>query len=204
VLALNSEPAATDASSELDLIERAQAGDADAFCELCRVHGGGLLRQAMFLCGNPVTAEDLAQETLVEAWKSVRRYNGQCRLFTWLCSILLHRQRKLLRKKRAIAFSFFWRADRDDIETRLANIADPRPVPDESAEVSERAVQLRRSLEKLPGKQREVIYLRFYVSESLEGIAAAVGCSIGTVKSRLFNGLERLRKMKSLEESRNS
>src|SRR5439155_12223354 len=43
----------------------------------------------------------------------------------------------------------------------------------------------------LPAKHERVIYLRFYVDDSLEGIAAALGCSVGTVKSRLFHALER-------------
>lgn len=48
---------------------------------------------------------------------------------------------------------------------------------------------------KLPKKHRDVVYLRFYVDNSLEGIAAALNCSVGTVKSRLFHALEKLRKM---------
>jgi len=50
----------------------------------------------------------------------------------------------------------------------------------------------------LPPKHEQVIYLRFYVDESLEGIAAGLGCSVGTVKSRLFHGLDKLRGMKEL------
>jgi hypothetical protein len=45
-----------------------------------------------------------------------------------------------------------------------------------------------------------VIHLRFYVDDSLEGIAAALGCSVGTVKSRLFNALDKLRAMNALRE----
>jgi len=52
----------------------------------------------------------------------------------------------------------------------------------------------------LPAKQQQVIYLRFYVDHSLGGIAAALGCSVGTVKSRLFHALEKLRAMNVLSE----
>jgi RNA polymerase sigma-70 factor, ECF subfamily len=52
----------------------------------------------------------------------------------------------------------------------------------------------------LPQKHQDVIYLRFYVDNSLEGIAAALGCSLGTVKSRLFHALEKLRSMNVLKE----
>jgi RNA polymerase sigma-70 factor (ECF subfamily) len=79
------------------LLDQARAGDAEAFGEICRVHGTRLLRQAVALCGNLTLAEDLAQDTLVEAWKCLRRYNGRCQFFTWLCAILLNRYRNVLR-----------------------------------------------------------------------------------------------------------
>ena len=68
------------------LLGQALAGDAEAFGEVCRVYETRLLRQAMTLCGQASLAEDLAQDTLVEAWKCLRRYNGQCQFFTWLCA----------------------------------------------------------------------------------------------------------------------
>ena len=54
---------------------------------------------------------------------------------------------------------------------------------------------MRQCVQALPAKHQQVIYLRFYVDDSLEGIAAALGCSVGTVKSRLFHALDKLRKM---------
>ena len=84
------------------LLGQARAGDADAFCELCRTMETRLLRQAMLLCGNGSLAEDLAQETLIEAWKCLNRYNGRCQFFTWLCAILLNRHRNMVRKERSL------------------------------------------------------------------------------------------------------
>ena len=55
-----------------------------------------------------------------------------------------------------------------------------------------------RCIQTLPARHQQVIYLRFYVDNSLESIAAALGCSVGTVKSRLFHALEKLRKMNAL------
>jgi len=90
----------TEAYDARILLDKAQAGDAEAFCEVCRVYETRLLRQAMALCGDPALAEDLAQDTLVEAWKCLRRYNGRCQFFTWLCAILLNRYRNTARRKR--------------------------------------------------------------------------------------------------------
>ena len=64
------------------------------------------------------------------------------------------------------------------------------------------AVLVRECVQALPAKQQQVIYLRFYVDDSLEGIAAALGCSVGTVKSRLFHALDKLRKMNAFSAHR--
>ena len=84
------------------------------------------------------------------------------------------------------------------MESHLANMPDPSPSPSEQSQRVEQAARVLRSLNALPMSQREVVYLRFYADDSLEGIAAALGCPVGTVKSRLFQGLERLRRMKTL------
>ncbi len=191
------------ASSGPDLIDRARAGDVEAFDELCREHGDRLLRQAIALSGDATMAEDLVQETLVSAWRGLPRFGGQCHFFTWLCSILIHRYRNSRRKKWPLPFSFLFGGEHDQAANFLASVPDLSPTPGAQAERQENAMGVLRSLEKLPAKQREVVYLRFYAEESLEGIAAALGCSVGTVKSRLFHGLERLRQMKSLKENSN-
>jgi RNA polymerase sigma-70 factor (ECF subfamily) len=175
------------------LLVLAKTGDAEAFGELCRIHETRLLRQAMLLCGNPDTAEDLAQETLVEAWKSVQRFKGRCQLFTWLCAILFNRYRNKRRVRQPIPFSQLVLREREEIENRCESANDSSPA--NTAQLQEHRLLVQRCLEALPPKQQQVIYLRFYADESLESIAAAVGCSVGTVKSWLFYGMERLRQM---------
>jgi RNA polymerase sigma-70 factor (ECF subfamily) len=182
------------------LLERARGGDADAFCELCRSLETRLLRQAMSLCGNASLAEDLAQETLIEGWKGLRRYNGRCQFFTWLCAILLNRHRNVLRKGRSLRISTLSRLQADDADDRARQLADPDPLPDEVVERREQALLMHHCIRALPQRHQDVIYLRFYVDDSLEGIATALDCSLGTVKSRLFHALEKLRSMNVLKE----
>ncbi len=180
------------------LLELAQAGDAEAFGEVCRVYETRLLRQAIALSGNLTLAEDLAQDTLVEAWKGLPRYNGRCQFFTWLCAILLNRYRNTVRQKRPIPISTLAGRDRDEFQNRADALADPQCWPDQSAQLREQATLMRECIQALPTKQQQVIYLRFYVDDSLAGIAAALGCSVGTVKSRLFHALDKLRGMNAL------
>jgi RNA polymerase sigma-70 factor, ECF subfamily len=177
------------------LLDQARAGDAEAFGEICRVHGTRLLRQAVALCGNLTLAEDLAQDTLVEAWKCLHRYNGRCQFFTWLCAILLNRYRNARRGNRLLPASTLGVRDEDEFEKHTGNLTDHAALPDQAVELRERAVLVRKCVQALPAKHQQVIYLRFYVDDSLEDIAAALGCPVGTVKSRLFHALDKLRKM---------
>lgn len=185
-------------SAERSLLDRAQAGDADAFCELCRAYETPLLRHAMMVCGNATLAEELAQDTLVAAWKSLRRYNGRCKLFTWLCAILLNRYRNTLREKRPVPVSSLQREERDGFQNNLDLLIDNNSSPDEVEQRREEAAAILQCVQALSPKYRRVIHLRFYVDDSLESIAAALGCSIGTVKSRLFRALNTLRAMNPL------
>jgi len=176
----------------------ARAGDAEAFGEVYRVHATRLLRQAMALCGNAALAEELAQDSLVEAWKCLPRYNGRCEFFTWLCAILLHRYRNSLRKDRLRPLSTPGRREPDELTNAVEKLADHGALPDEAAELHEQSALVRQCIDALPAKHQQVIFLRFYVDDSLAGIAAALGCSVGTVKSRLFHALDKLRGMNAL------
>jgi RNA polymerase sigma-70 factor, ECF subfamily len=182
------------------LLDQAQAGDVEAFGEVCRTYEKRLFRQAVALCGNVALAEDLAQDTLVEAWKSLRRYNGRCQFFTWLCAILLNRHRNTVREKRPLPFSALAADDDGEFQRGLDQMAVDEPLPDQAAWLREEAALVRLCIQSLPPKHQQVILLRFYVDDSLEGIAAALGCSVGTVKSRLFNALEKLRSMQAMSD----
>ena len=185
-------------SDTRSLLDRAQAGDTEAFCEICRLYETRLWRQAVALCGNATLAEDLAQDTLVEAWRYLRRYNGRCQFFTWLCAILLNRYRNTVRAKRPVPLASLAGHDRKEFQNSLDNLADHDSSPDQAAQLREQAALVRNCIQALPTKHQQVIYLRFYVDDSLEGIAAALGRSVGTVKSRLFHALHKLRGMNAL------
>ena len=176
----------------------AKQGDAEAFCELCRFYEARLRRQAMALCGDPAAADDLAQEAFLAAWQSLSRYNERCRFFTWLCAILIHRYKSHRRGRHRAASRMATDEIEGDSENPLDRLADEAPRPDQALLSAEQALLMRRCLELLPAKHREVVFLRFYAQESLENIAVVLNCSVGTIKSRLFNALEKLRNMKGL------
>lgn len=174
------------------VLKAAQQGDAAAFCTLVREHEGRLLGQAHALCRDRTFAEDLVQEALVEAWNHLHRYDGSSRLSTWLYSILLHRHRKALRYARIRPFFCFNAKDRDAALVLLYALEEG---PDENLARKEGFQGLMRQVNRLSPKHREVILLRFFADAPLEEIASTLRCSLGTVKSRLFHALEKLRKM---------
>ena len=188
----------TEATATGELLRRARAGDAPAFCLLTAPLQARLLRQAAALTGDLSAAEDLISETLVEAWKSLGRYDKTCRLSTWLYAILLHRSQKLARRARSRPLSLAWLPSfhRDDLAARQENLPSPDPSPSDNAEKNDLSIQLRQHIDRLPEKHRRVILLRFFEDASLPDIARVLDCSVGTVKSRLHHALEKLRKMK--------
>ena len=180
------------------LLARACAGDAAAFCRLTEPLQDRLFRQATALAGNPATAEYLVAETLVEAWKSLPRYQATCRLSTWLYAILLHRHHKSLRRARCRPLSLAWLPWRQaaDLHEQQARLPAPDLSPADALVQNETSARVRQCLDALPDKHRQIIQLRFFEDASLPDMAAVLGCSVGTVKSRLFHALEKLRKMK--------
>ncbi len=152
----------------------------------------------MALCGNAALAEELAEDTLVEAWKCLRLFNGRCEFFTWLCAILLNRYRNSIRNNRLLPVSTLGSREKNEFTKAVEKLPDHGSLPDEAAQLHEQTALVRMCIETLPAKHQQVIFLRFYVDDSLAGIAAALGCSVGTVKSRLFHALDKLRRMNAM------
>ncbi|HTQ52186.1 MAG TPA: sigma-70 family RNA polymerase sigma factor [Candidatus Acidoferrales bacterium] len=181
-----------------ELLARARAGDADGFCLLIEPLQARLLRQAAALTGDLNLAEDLVSETLVEAWKSFPRYNASCQLSTWLYAILLHRYQKSVRRARSRPIALAWLSlfEARNSCRKQENIIAAEPSPEEAVIQNETFAQLRQCIDLLPEKHTRVILLRFFEDASLADMALVLGCSVGTVKSRLHHALEKLRKMK--------
>jgi RNA polymerase sigma-70 factor (ECF subfamily) len=168
---------------EASIIAGLRAGDAAATATLLDVHGDRLLRSAFVLCGNATEAQDLAQETLLQAIKSVQRFRGASALYTWLHGILLNLARHHARKNARLTIT-------DAVPETAAESAPPGLALDQASD----ADALWNALGRLTPAHHEVLVLRFYEELRLDEIAARLELSTGTVKSRLHYALRELRK----------
>jgi RNA polymerase sigma-70 factor (ECF subfamily) len=183
----NIEPPET---TEGELIVRAQKGDVDAFSSLMEELQPRLLAQAIAFCSDSDLARDLVQETMIAAWKSLKRFDGSCQLFTWLY-VILQRQHGRARG---------WFSRRLPLPTSEQILASSRREATAVSEhfgIGEDESELLRSIvSALPPKHREVIRLRFYAEATEAETASALGISVGTVKSRLHHALKKLQGMR--------
>ena len=138
----------TPEDDERELIDRAQAGEAIAFERLAEQHAARLWRCALALGKDGHWAEDLAQETLVEAWRSLARFDGRCQFSTWLYGILRHRFLKGRRHQNVAKSS---------APDALGQVPCTATTPDRSAEASEDAIRVRRAVASLPEGHRLVV-----------------------------------------------
>lgn len=171
------------------LLALAREGDISAFSKIMEAEQPRLMGQALAFCGDLHLAQDLVQETMIAAWKSLHRFDGSCRLFTWLYVILLRQHRRTLG----------WFSRRLPLATLQQQVAakhEVAAVEGASEDISMEAELLRAMMQALPARHREVVRLRFYAGASESEIAIALGISQGTVKSRLHHALEKLRRMK--------
>jgi len=159
------------------------------FEQMVKLNYPRIRRAALLLSnGNSWDADDLTQETLLQAARGWSRFQGKSQAGTWLYSILIRQHRQRHRSDRRL-----WQRWLHWFEGNRGNRS---PVaPDNRLLAEEWQAKLWSTVATLPGPQQEVIVLRYAEELTYEEIAKAVNCPIGTVKSRLYNGLETLERL---------
>jgi RNA polymerase sigma-70 factor, ECF subfamily len=162
------------------LVLRCQAGDEAAFEELVGRYSPRVRNFLGQMLGDVHGAEDALQEVWFDVFRGVGRLRELGAFVPWLYRIARDRAYKILRRHGLTLRSL----EETDV---------PIAVP-EGDEEGERPDLINQSLEQLPYEQREVVLLRFVEQMPYEQIAAAVGCGIGTVRSRLHYAKRALRR----------
>lgn len=164
------------------LMVAARDGDRAAFDTLVRRHQAAVLRVAARYLGDSALAHDVGQATFVELFRWLHRYQPRERFRAFLMRVAL-RQCAMTARSRSSA------RRRED----AAPPQDSGAVPETVALERERRRQLDAALATLSPKLRAVVVLRYGGGMSNEEVAGALELPIGTVKSRLFAGLAKLR-----------
>jgi RNA polymerase sigma-70 factor (ECF subfamily) len=169
---------------EEQLVQGLRSREPGAVQELVVSHGDRLFRSACLLCGDQAEAQDLVQETLLQAVRSADRFRGRSSLYTWLHGILLNLTRHYHRDRKRLVY---------DEELARREPAPPEESPSQ-LDVQLTNDALADALGRLSGPHREVLVLRFYEDMKIHEIAAHLGTSNGTVKSRLHYAIAEMQR----------
>lgn len=180
-------------TDERALVARTLTGDDDAFAALVRIHQATVYNIAYRMVGQRETAQDLAQETFLRAFKALDTFDLSRPFGPWLYRIATNLSINWVKRARLPMVSL------DAPHPAVEDDAEPLAIPDTSAEPAARFDQaemqtrLRKTILSLPPDYRVVIELRHFQEMSYEEMAEALNAPLGTVKTRLFRARRLLR-----------
>lgn len=162
-----------------DLVERASRGDRDAFDAIVLATVDHLYAIAYRILRDVHGAEDAVQTALLDAWRDLPALRDSERFDAWLRRLLVHACYDEAKRRRAA-------------QARLSVVKVEPSTFDRTAELADRD-ELERAFGRLPPEQRAIVVLHHYGGLPLAEIAASMGISIGTAKSRLHYAMSGLR-----------
>lgn len=175
-------------AEEQALVGRAKAGDRMAFEALVRRNADRLYAVVLRFSATEADAEDATQEAFVRAWRSIERFRGDSRFFTWLYPIGVNEAKRIL-ERRPNAGTVV------SVEERpIDDLTDEAPEPQPRAEQVELRGVLEGAIRRLPEKYRAAVVLRDVEGLSTAEAAEALGLHEAAFKSRLHRGRMTLRR----------
>ncbi|MGN6386004.1 MAG: RNA polymerase sigma factor [Verrucomicrobiota bacterium] len=181
------------ASDEV-LVKAAQKGNMPAFEELVGRHRDKIYARAFSMVRNEEDAVDLSQEAWVKGWQRLNQFQGDSSFATWMTRIVINLCLDQLRKQKRVKSESIDQMEEDSggVERQMPVL---NPNPTENLERGELRVRIDKALAQLSYEHRTVLILHEFEELEYKLIAKKMGCSIGTVMSRLFYAR---RKMASL------
>ncbi|MBI3946315.1 MAG: sigma-70 family RNA polymerase sigma factor [Armatimonadetes bacterium] len=174
------------------LVARAQAGDPDAFEQLYARHQRRVYRLALGMLRNLEDAEDVTQETFLNAYRALPGLADGQAFHAWTTRIAVNLCR---RRARVSGSRSLLSLDAENADTgECLQIPDARPLPEEAVQVGELRREVRSAIAGLPREFREVVILHEMDGLKLHEVAQALGVPLGTAKSRLSRGRKYLKR----------
>lgn len=181
---------------DMELVERAKAGDQRAFAKLLSRYRDSIYFMLLKMVGNKTDAEDLTIEAFGKAFRNIGLYSPTYAFSTWLFKIASNNGIDFIRRKRTKVMPL-----ETDINDNPPNdpqayhgitVSDESPDPAEALIRRQRIDAVRMVVEKLKPRYRKLVELRYFNEYSYEEIAAEMDMPVGTVKAQLFRSRELL------------
>jgi RNA polymerase sigma-70 factor, ECF subfamily len=188
-----------EAMYDSELVRRFNAGDETAFVEIISRYREKMLSIALCHLRNHADAEEIAQDTFIRAHRGLARFRGDSSLATWLHRIAFNLSRNRYKyyrcRRRHVTLSLDCSLGDDNQSTFSDLIASEAPSPSREATSTEFTELVAVCMEKLGVRQRKILMLRNGLNRSYSDIAAMLGISTGTVKSRIGRARKNLREL---------
>ena len=167
------------------LLALTSRGDEQAIAELYDRYGRVSYGLALRILRDQALAEDAVQEAFLTVWRTAGSFVAdRAKASTWILTLVHRRAVDIVRReqrRRAVPL--------DSVDEPDA----PAPTTDEEIELADRRRAVQEALRQLPDEQREAIELAYYAGLSQSELAEQLSVPLGTIKSRMFTGLRRLR-----------
>ena len=189
-------PAQADVS-ELDLVRRSQAGDTEAFDELVTRYRTRVFSMIYNMVHSEQDAWDLAQDSFLKAWKSIKRFRARSSFYTWIYRIVMNVTIDWMRKRQVKGggIEFDDAIQLRHIDPASKTVPNTEALPYQMMERSEIRTRIEKAIDQLSPEHRAVILMKELEDMQYHEIAEALGCSIGTVMSRLFYARKKLQNL---------
>ena len=190
---ISAQTAISAASTDGELVERANDGDEFAFECIMRRHNRLLFRTARSILKSDAETEDALQESYLRAWRALPAFRADAKLSTWLVRIVINEALGRLRRLGAQVIPLDAALESADPQTQEAMEDDPELRPERVAMRSEVRRLMEARIDLLPEIFRTVFMLRAVEELSVEEVSAALGVPEATVRTRFFRARGLLR-----------
>ncbi len=181
-----------DDAADQQAIRNTLAGDNEAFRRVVERHSASIFNLAYRMTGSSADAEELTQESFLQAFTRLRDFRLGARFHPWIYTIALNLCRSHLRRRSLARWLLPARPSEPEGGLPPPEPAAATPDPEQELLAREADERLRLAIEALPPRYREVFVLRQAQGLSYEQIAGLLGLPLGTVEARLFRARRRL------------
>lgn len=184
-----------ESAADIDLMDQLASGNYEALAKLYERHASLLISLALRILHNRQDAEEVVQEALLYAWRRATSYDpSRSSVSSWLVVIVRSRSLDRRRSHQRLE-SMRVEMERHDTGPRTLAAEGFRQVLDE-----ERAARVRRAMAQLPAAQRQVLEFSYYDGRTQKEVAEMTGVPLGTVKTRTFLAIKKLRRELAKEQ----